>query len=142
MSQLAGTVSCTVRYMVLTLITGLCLGWGTCLLIANRLRHIAWNYCPETPALIQSGCVYRAEDKQQRYVGFVLYSYKAETQTYYGTCARSFATPRAALYFVEECSARTLVARYKSETPERSILLVQLDDTDIVAQLGGRKAEA
>ena len=127
--------------MVLILVTGVFLGFGTCLLIAIRLRHVAWTYCPETPTMIQSGCVYRTDNKLQRYVGFVLYSYEASAQTYYGTCTRSFATLRAALYFVEECSARTLLARYKTDTPEESIL-TRIDDTDLVSHVAKQNAEA
>jgi hypothetical protein len=96
-------------------------GCGSSLLIARRMRDITWAHCPEIQAVVQSGCAYISEDRS-RYVGFVMYSYKVAGLTYYGTCQRAFTTPRAALHFIEHCSASRLLARYKSENPEESCL--------------------
>ena len=94
---------------------------GSGLLIARRLRDLTWAHCPEIQAVVQSGCAYITDD-QSRYVGFVMYSYKVAAMTYYGTCQRSFTTPRAAMHFIEQCSESRLLARYKPENPEESCL--------------------
>lgn len=94
---------------------------GSGLLVARRLRHIAWVQCPEVQAVVQSGCAYITDDKSH-YVGLVMYSYRVAAQTYYGTCQRSFTTPRAALHFIQHCSASRLLARYKPESPEEACL--------------------
>ena len=43
--------------MVLGLLGGLFVMGSGSLLVADRLRQIAWTNCPETPAVIQSSCV-------------------------------------------------------------------------------------
>jgi len=95
-------------------------------LIGKRLRYVGLH-CIETAAVVQSGCVYLTEDSQ-RYVGLVLYSYRAAAQTYYGTCERSFTTPKAALHFIEDCGSSQPLARYKREQPDESYLFAELDD--------------
>jgi hypothetical protein len=94
---------------------------GRGLLIAKRMRDLTWAHCPEVKAVVQSGCAYITDD-HSRYVGFVMYSYTVAALTYYGTCQRSFTTPRAALHFIEYCSASRLTTRYKPENPEESCL--------------------
>jgi hypothetical protein len=94
---------------------------GSGLLIARRMRDLTWAHCPEIQGVVQSGCTYVTDD-QSHYVGFVMYSYKVAALTYYGTCQRSFTTPRAALHFIQYCRASRLLARYKPENPEESCL--------------------
>lgn len=94
---------------------------GSGLLITRRMRDLTWANCPEIRAVVQSGYAYIADDKSC-YVGLVMYSYKVVAQTYYGTCQRSFTTARAAMHFIERCSASQLLARYKPENPEESCL--------------------
>lgn len=94
---------------------------GSALLIARRMRDLTWAHCPEIQAVVQSGCAYITDDKSH-YVGFVMYSYKVAALTHYGTCQRSFTTPRAAMRFIEQCSAAQLTARYTPENPEESCL--------------------
>jgi hypothetical protein len=105
---------------------------GSGLLIARRMRDLTWAHCPEIQAVVQSGYAYIADDKSC-YVGLVMYSYKVATLTYYGTCQRSFRTPRAALYFIEYCGASRLIARYKPENPEESCLF-ECEQAEIVNQ--------
>jgi hypothetical protein len=92
---------------------------GNGLLIAKRLRHITWSHCPETPAVVHLGCLM---GDRSRHVGLVIYTYKVAGQTHYGTCKRSFTTPRGALHFIEHCKASQLLARYKPENAEESCL--------------------
>lgn len=105
---------------------------GRGVLIAKRLRHIAWAHCPETLAVAQSACEYMTQDGS-RHVGVVLYTYEVAAQTYYGTCQRSFTTSRAALCFIEYCCASQLLARYKPETPEKSCLF-ECEQADLANQ--------
>jgi|SRR5579863_3374880 len=110
---------------------------GSGLLIAKRLRDIAWAYCPEVQAAVESGCAYLTEDGS-RYVGLVIYSYSVAAKTYYGSCRRSFTTPRAALHFIEHSSTSRLTARYKPENPEESRLFTELDEEDWERRLIGK----
>ena len=105
---------------------------GSGLLIARRMRDLTWAHCPEIQAVVQSGCSYITDD-QSCYVGLAMYRYRVAAQTYYGTCQRSFTTPRAALYFIERCSASRLTARYKPENPEESCLF-ECEQAEIVNQ--------
>ena len=87
--------------------------------------------CLESSAVVQSGCAYLTPDPQGPYTGLVFYSYRAASETYYGTCTRSFSTPREALHFIEDCHTRKLSARYKPESPEASCLFTRLNEAAI-----------
>jgi hypothetical protein len=99
---------------------------GGSILVADRLRQMAWTNCPECPAVIQSGCVYRSDDDQRPYIVFIRYSYEAESRTYFGFCSPIFSTSEDALQFIEMCRASRTVARYKPESPEESCLFVDI----------------
>jgi len=102
-------------------------GWGSGLLIAKRLREIAWDYCPQTAARFDSGSVYRLVDVERPYVGYVIYSYDVKAKQFSGWCARSFPTRRDAMQFVNDCRAGSLVARYRSENPRESRLFAETE---------------
>jgi hypothetical protein len=113
--------------MVVGLVAGLLiLGSGGCVLVANRLRQMGWMHCPESPAVVQAGCVYRTGDEQYSYVGIVLYSYRVSSQMYYGTRTQPFLTAQDALDYLEGCAAARMLARYKPENPEESCLFEEL----------------
>jgi len=109
-------------------------GSGGCLLMATRLRQMGWWHCPESPALAKCGYVYRTDVGPYRYAGIVLYTYKVDSLTYYGSCTQWSLTPRDALRFLEHCAASSMLARYKPENPEESCLF---DELEIAIMMGG-----
>jgi hypothetical protein len=119
--------------MMIALLAGVFLmGCGGCPLIARRLRVMGRVQCPESSAVVQSGCAHLTTDPQRPNTELVFYSYGAASETYYGTCTRSFSTPREALHFIEDCRTRKLSTRYKPESPEELCRFTRLNEAATV----------
>jgi len=118
--------------MAIGLLRGLfVMGSGT-VLVADRLLQMVWTNYPECPAVIRSSSVYRSDDDQLPYIGFIRYSYEAESQTFLGFCSPMFSTSQDALQFIEMCRASRTVARYKPESPKESCLFVDIRHIAVV----------
>jgi len=108
-------------YIVLEI--GVLLIIGSSLLFVDKRRgRVAWAQYPEAPVTIESMNVYASERAKRPYVGRVTYTFLVDGQRRCGWCARSFVTEQQAWEFVGECMSRTLIARYKPENPNESLL--------------------
>ena len=118
------------NYLLPAVIGLLLVIWGSLLFLGRLLKRIAWKYCPEAVACVESVSVFPREDRKHRYVGGVSYVFSICGQIHSGWCSKNFSTEQEAWEFVAvTCHSRNLRVRFKPEDPDDSLLLILKTDT-------------
>jgi hypothetical protein len=93
-------------------------------ILIKRLKKVGWDYCPQTPASLETAHVIHVSGWRGSYRAELYYHYSVEGLRSKGVYSRWLPTEADAIAFLDECEKRELVAAYKPESPSESRLLV------------------